>query len=195
MIIVIDGDNSPGTNVRKLGKLDERDKAIIYYASDNGYFAKTDNRSQIVEGSRCAIEFKCIPAGNCAVDLAVAMDMPRILQREDGGVLVLVSKDKHFKIIQNLLRADYKAWFIAQASDIEEVVLNYKVLEADTLVDFHNWLVHLFGGTKGNETYEKIDRMFASKYAVTCADKKQPHKEQLFRTLLSDIIPLCHDSK
>ena len=74
MIVIIDGDNSPGTNVKKLGRLDENDRVIIYYASDNGFFQKETNRNSLIEGTRCSIDFKCVPAGNCAVDLAVAMD-------------------------------------------------------------------------------------------------------------------------
>ncbi len=200
MIVIIDGDNSPGTNVRKLGRLDERDKVIIYYASDNGYFAKESNRISLIEGTRCHVGFKCVPAGNCAVDLAVAMDAGIMLQNSPADVLVFISKDKHFKIIQNLIKSSSCSWYVAQASDVEEAVQNYKVLETSSLDEFQNWLIHLFGIDKGIEMYERIDLMFTKKHAefpdkLGKREKCHGAKERLFIKCLSDIMHACNSLK
>lgn len=200
MVMIIDGDNSPGTNVRKLGQLDEKDKVIIYYASDNGFFTKEGNRISLIENTRCSVEFKCIPAGNCAVDLAVAMDMGIMLENDPAGVLVLVSKDKHFKIIQNLMKSESHGWYVAQAPDIDDAVQNYKVLETTSLDGFRDWLIHLFGKEIGTEMYERLEAMFKDSCAKRSkmsenARKSATTKERLFSAHLSDIMLSCRNSK
>lgn len=165
MILIIDGDNLPDITVKKLGQLDESDSVMIYYASDNGFFTKESNRVPLIDNTRCNVTFKCIPAGNCAVDLAVAIDLGTILHTMPGKVLILISKDKHFKIIQSLIKESSPEWYIAQAADVDEAVEGYKILETASLVDFHNWLIHMFGGRNGNEVYARIEELYADKYA------------------------------
>ena len=166
MIIVVDGDNSPGSNVNGIKRMSDKDSVVIYYASDNQYYRKGENRAAIYKDTVCTIEFKEIPAGNCAVDLAVAMDMDGMCMKAAGAPIILISNDKHFGIIVKLASAKYKKSRIFQASSIKDALKKYRIVEIDDLVELNNWLIYTFGSEIGSQLYRRIDTLFAIKH--TC---------------------------
>lgn len=167
MVLLIDGDNGPGVNTRNMDQLSEADKAVIFYASDNKYYAKESNRSALTENTRCKVEFKCIAAGNCAVDLAVAMDVAVLLSSSPGTTVVLVSNDKHFGTIAKLACRQFTDSSIVKAANVLEAVNRYRILELKNLGDVYSWLTYTLGDVKGREIYNKLDALFMEKHTTT----------------------------
>ena len=200
MIVVVDGDNSPGSNVNGIKRMKESDSAFIYYASDNKYYQKKENRATIENDSICSIKFKEISAGNCAVDLAVAMDLSEICSKAAGSPVVLISNDKHFGIITKLASSKFERCSIFQASSIKDALKKYRILEVSDLVELNNWLIYTFGSETGTRLYRKIDDIFAIKHtcmkAVSdrdasdcegCVQWKAESKEKKKKSLLRSI--------
>ena len=164
MILLIDGDNGPGVNTNNMEQLKDTDRAVIYYASDNKYYTKESNRTAVVEKSGCEVLFRCIPAGNCAVDLAVAMDSSVWVAELPGTTVVLVSRDKHFGTISKLACRRFGNCSIVHAATVDEAISRYRVLELSDLSDVRDWLAYTFGERKAGELFGKLEKMFIDKY-------------------------------
>ena len=160
MTIFIDGDNGPGTNTKNIEQLRKSDRVILFYASDNKYYLKDSNKKALAEAAVCSIEFKCVEAGNCAVDLAVAMELAAMLSGVPNKIIVLVSKDKHFGIISRLATQRFTKCYVVQATTVDEAINKYRILELENLAEMHNWMTYTLGEEKGKEVYSKAEQLF-----------------------------------
>ena len=158
--MIVDGDNAPGENVSKIEELEERDKVIVYYASNNKYFLNEENRNRLKHSAKCSLEFREVNCGSCAVDFAAAMDLAVMVSQGLECNVALVSKDKHFGIISEHARQINSKLYIIQTCSIKEVVTNYKILESQTLKELQVYFIKMFGTEQGMRFYHRIKDIF-----------------------------------
>lgn len=171
MVVIVDGDNSPGANIKCMSWLVPEDSVYIYFASDNKYFKRINKQETILKTAKCPVTFTSIPAADNAVDFAIAMDLRTIIESCSSEVIVLVSNDSHFSTILNRAKDITQNSGIYQVSDIEEAIKRYKMLESTSLQDLHNLLMKSFGHEMGCDFCRKVDKLFAQKYQLK---KAQP---------------------
>ncbi|MBQ3281157.1 MAG: hypothetical protein IJH41_02000 [Eubacterium sp.] len=188
-MIIVDGDNAPGMNTRKINELDARDRLIIYYASDNKYYLNEVNRELLKQKAKCPIEFKVVKNGNCAVDFAVAMDLAVLLSIETEGTAALISEDKHFGTIADHAYKINNKWLVVRASTVEEVIKHYKFLESTSPAELHESLVKLFGPHHGASFYRRLKEMFREKNQLNeKMQKREPSHEFIGMSILKKIL-------
>ena len=107
-IYYIDGDNKPTERIRGIEWLNPSDVVKIYYANNNSYFPSEKNQEQIVNQTCANVSFHSIPAGPNAVDFAIAVNAGIALSEKEPTPIFLISEDKHFKIITNLIGSEAK---------------------------------------------------------------------------------------
>lgn len=160
MIIFIDGDNSPGNKTDKANELDTNDILTVVYATNNTYYKSEKNKQKLVLNSGCTVKYHEVEAGSNAADLAIAMDAARTAEDYQRGIMVLVSDDKHIKIIVSQLQKEYPDMLIAQASTLGEAVDSYKILEVSSLQGLQQRLTGMFGERYGYAFYQKLRQLY-----------------------------------
>ena len=173
MFLIVDGDNAPGENVSKINELEERDKVIVYYASNNKYFLNKENRKRLEYNAKCSLEFRKVNCGSCAVDFAAAMDLAVMVSQGLECNVALVSKDKHFGIISEHARQINSKLYIVQACSIEEVVTHYKILESQTLTELQDYLIRMFGDEQGNAFFYHLKDMIMKEFQASKIEKRE----------------------
>lgn len=184
MRICVDGDNAPGANTKGINKLSDIDKVIVFYASNNKYYCAEANREKLLANANCEVEFRSIPAGDCAVDIAIAMYAAQAVLTQEPQIMVLVSEDKHFGIIARQAQSMSKDWLIAQESNIENALHKYRLPEAGSLYEFHEYLVRLYGYNAGTDLYKKLGDQFKRQENKKTNEKKHVKTVDLIRTKL-----------
>ena len=130
MLIFVDGDNLPGRNTAGADRLDKDDIIMVYYAENNGYYNKEENRKNLKENTYATVMFMKVAAGSNAVDLSVAMALAPILGwniRE--RIYVLISNDRHFKYIKERANKVQGDNLVVCEPTINDAVDKYKFLE------------------------------------------------------------------
>lgn len=146
MVIFVDGDNLPGRNTAGADRLDKNDIIMVYYAENNGYYNKEDNRKTLKNSTRATVMFMKVAAGSNSVDLSVAMALAPILSwniRE--CIYVLISKDRHFKSIKEKANAIQGDNLVVCEPTINDAIDKYKFLEYDNPVLLRQSLEKLYG--------------------------------------------------
>ena len=164
MIFVVDGDNSPGANIHGIKELGETDYAYIYYASNNRYYGRPDTQKDLLSKVKCRVSFIKIDAADNAVDFAIAMDIRSILENNPSEIIVLISDDCHFKTILSQARKTAGSSNLYLASEIDQAVSRYKMLESQSLIDLHNCITKSFGQKQGSTFYNSIENLFFEKF-------------------------------
>ena len=193
MIVYIDGDNSPGTKTDKANELDQNDILNVVYGSTNPYYKVIKNRQKLNELCSCKISFREVSCGSNAADFAIAMDAARAAEECQKGIVVLVSDDKHIKLIASQLQKEYPDMLIAQASTLGEAVDSYKILEVSSLQGLQQRLTGMFGEQYGCMFYQKLRQLYLPEMTEMTALKK-PGKDARFigsiKTMLTHFISI-----
>lgn len=191
MIIFIDGDNSPGNKTERSNELDTNDLLTVVYAANNTYYKSDKNRQKLVINSGCTVNFHAVEAGSNAADLAIAMDAARTAEDYQRGIMVLVSDDKHIKIIASQLQKEYPDMFIVQVSTLGEAVDSYKILEVSSLQGLQQRLNRMFGERYGYAFYQKLRQLYLSEVTSAALEDRAP-KHPLIAGLLRGIVNTFH---
>ena len=160
MIVYIDGDNSPGNKTDKAYELDSNDILTVVYADNNTHYKIEKNRTKLIASAGCMVNFHKVEAGSNATDIAIAMDAARTAENYQRGIMILVSDDKHIKIIVSQLQKEYPNMLIVQTSTLGEAVDTYKILEVSSLQGLQERLSGMFGDCYGQAFYQKLRQLF-----------------------------------
>lgn len=104
-IYFIDGDNNPKENIKGIELTAQSDEIHIFYASQNTYFCNEKNRKEVKARTNAKLYFYKIRSGKNAVDFAVSIEAADKMHNATGQNFFLVSSDKHFELITNILRS------------------------------------------------------------------------------------------
>ena len=161
MIIYIDGDNKLGLQKKDFAFLDKDDEVLIYYASNNNYYTKVQNRTTLEESTKYTVNFIEVPSGKNAVDFKVAIDLSERFCNEDfeDVVICLISNDHHFQTISRLMQSKTDKAIISFENNLKDVI-KYRFIEQNSLVELNNLLVKLFGNTTGSLLYNRLKKLF-----------------------------------
>lgn len=163
MYIYIDGDNSPGSRTDNISVCSKDEVIKLFYARNNTYYSKKNNRDDLLNKSKCNMEFIPIPAGNNSVDFAIAVHATKDLSEGKVKRLIcFISADKHFDLIAERLMSFYPLVLIRRVDTVEDAILKYKLLEVESSDDFETILQNMFG-SRGIELYRKLTSEFSGK--------------------------------
>lgn len=166
MIVIVDGDNSPGTRTEGVSALCKEDELYIYYSSNNKFYLDQSNQNVLRLESDCNIHFKKIKDGKNAVDFAVAMDMATLSTEEKSTRIVLISGDKHFRIIANQLAERYHNPNVFVENNIYDAVLKHKLPEIKSVEEVKNYWTAIYGHGEGLRLHEKIAQLYTETKAM-----------------------------
>lgn len=159
MLFYIDGDNSPGTRTVGIDILRKTDTVKVFYANSNKYYSSKTNRDKLVEAAVCNVSFhNVIPAAN-SVDFAVAVDCAKELALNDNQVICLISQDKHFQIIRELVKEHYESVIVC-VNSLKDGFAMLNILEFDKLSELERNMCVLYGAAVGQRTFKKIKAAF-----------------------------------
>ena len=189
MWLLIDGDNAPG-ETRTVGadRLDPvKDKLIVFYGTKNPYYNSKTNREKLREQASCEVTYIRIDQGSNAVDFAMAIYAGNICSQSgnDELLLTLVSGDRHLSIVERELARLYDTCSIKCVQTVDEALVRYQLIEADTAEDIKNVLCNQYGSVHGQKLYFKLKDCFITE------DKTTPKSlKQRVRTALTAVSPL-----
>lgn len=120
-IYYVDGDNDPCKRIQGIERLSSRDRVKVFSAANNGYYNIQKHREELLNTCKCKVKFITVTPGDNAVDFAIAMDAYAQCKRRKYLRVYLISKDKHFDVINTQLK-DFvgEAQVGGRKSDIKE---------------------------------------------------------------------------
>lgn len=165
MLIFFDGDNIRGAKDYEFLELTKNDTVYLYYATNNNYYLKNENRDNLTKKCRCKIEWKKIDSTNNAVDFAIAIDlMDHLCSESHYNIYCIISNDKHFNTIEKYINKKEIRGIVSHETSVKEAILKYKILESNDLMEFHNLIIKMYGDYFGNKIYEMLKRYFRQQF-------------------------------
>lgn len=160
MVYFIDGDNVGRTGTEGIQNLSPETEVNIYYNLQNGYWSAGSNRQDIAGVAECRLQYTCVETAANATDFAVMRDASARLEKDGSAIIVLVSRDKHFRTIERQLKSKHPGSVIVLAESIKEGFQKTFILDVSSLSGFQDALSIAYGEYKGTEAYERVKKAF-----------------------------------
>lgn len=101
----VDADNTYKERLRGIEWLSKKDLVRVYHAHNNPVFASEKNQKNLIDRTRAQVSFHSITAAKNAVDFGITIDVILSLSKEEQEKVFLVSEDKDFNTISDLIRS------------------------------------------------------------------------------------------
>lgn len=185
MVCLIDGDNNPPKSADGIELLNADDRVIVFYAANNPFYSKAENRQKLQNSAVCKVSFMQVMPGKNSVDFAVAIEASKLYGGSGEPMLyLLISQDKHFDIIEKQLMCQHTSNNpVQRVSSIREGMRYFFLFKASTAGELR-LLLKKYYGEQGANLYRQLREIFLLEKACR-VKRKQPSYWKTLKWILN----------
>ncbi|MGF6375360.1 hypothetical protein M2140_000394 [Clostridiales Family XIII bacterium PM5-7] len=162
IVCFVDGDNQKGQNVSGINLLNEFDIVYVFFNSTNRTYYTEELKMTLAEKTKARVEFVKIENAANSVDLAICIALTKCCHFDSSleNIYLVISQDKHFDTIVNLLKKEFNRLIITKAACIKDAYNTLSLFRVESVSSFREIVIQQFGKVNGRILFEQLSVLF-----------------------------------